>query len=608
MRISAIKNLLLAVPITSVLAQTPAPQVNVLYECEDAESIKILSCSGPAGSAICDLQAYQGGQPALRVSMPPQQIATLLLPKCHVQTAAEAKDHPQSSALTTSVNGTSGAPLAQADAARANLKQDEGQRALARCISSGRLPASCTGNTLLGGFTQMISQVLPSAAKESAPGPNMAGVYQGAGGWRLDFFDGVLVSCASLAPDHHNYTIDFKTGRPTITIDTAPKPLVLTLKEDGTITGPGPFVLDGVVITGYTSGGGTPSSLYKDQFGNPVDVNGNRLYAAAPQPIFGPRRATCPALNLSSQGAGAGMAMQTDLLKTIFGGDKGPPTPPGIRMHGLFAASSGFSAEFFPESVVLGCGPDAARAYPYAVVSDGARPAIKIAAPDHPLALGLRADGSLDAGSGPYQVHGRTLIGQNDNGGFNFAPLEQTCNLAVLTPSGQIPAGGTVAPGQAGGQPATAAPQVAVASAPLAKASPAMGNAVLSLVGFPNAGGANPLTGHAFFLLKDSFDNVLLKGGVQPLAGKTPMQSWMLACDQSAATCRQAMANMGAYTAGVVRMDAAGKGTFPEVPPGTYYLFGSGVVNGKPTAWSFPARLTPGQNSVTIDRSNAAQF
>ncbi len=54
------------------------------------------------------------------------------------------------------------------------------ERAIARCITSGRLPASCTGNALLGAFGQMLSSVLPSATKEeAAAGPNMAGVYRG---------------------------------------------------------------------------------------------------------------------------------------------------------------------------------------------------------------------------------------------------------------------------------------------------------------------------------------------------------------------------------------------------------------------------------------------
>ena len=56
--------------------------------------------------------------------------------------------------------------------------------------------------------------------------------------------------------------------------------------------------------------------------------------------------------------------------------------------------------------------------------------------------LAFRPDGSLDAGSGPYQVHGRIVTGQNDNGDFTFVPMETTCNLAVLTPSKDIPSSG----------------------------------------------------------------------------------------------------------------------------------------------------------------------
>jgi hypothetical protein len=69
------------------------------------------------------------------------------------------------------------------------------ERAIRRCVSSGRLPASCTGNLLLGAFTQMVSQVLPGADKAPAPGPTLAGVFEGPGNWRIDFIDGgVLVT------------------------------------------------------------------------------------------------------------------------------------------------------------------------------------------------------------------------------------------------------------------------------------------------------------------------------------------------------------------------------------------------------------------------------
>ena len=65
-----------------------------------------------------------------------------------------------------------------------------------------------------------------------------------------------------------------------------------------------------------------------------------------------PKQVTCPAINLSSKGTGVGIqTMQTNLLKNVFGGDTGTPTPAGIRMHGIFAAPTGLSVQFYPESV-----------------------------------------------------------------------------------------------------------------------------------------------------------------------------------------------------------------------------------------------------------------
>ncbi len=352
------------------------------------------------------------------------------------------------------LKGPTTPPVKQAtqpvSAARVTPPKNAEERAMRRCISSGRIAATCTGNQLLGAFSQMVGQVLPSAAKEPPPGPEVAGVFEGAGGWRLDFIDGgVLVNCSVLAPDQHGYTFDFKNNRAAIVIDTTPKPLVLTLGPDGTtMTGPGPVVLDGVIVSGYDSG-------LRDATGRPVDAatatgpvyddNGQRVSRSANtgHATFASKRVTCPALNLSSKGAGVGIqTMQTDLLKSLFNdGDKGPPTPPGIRMRGIYAASTGFSVQFFPESAILGCGPDSARAYPYTVGADGTRVGIKIDAPDHPLTLAFGPNGSLDPGSGSYQVHGRIVVGQNDNDDFTFAPLERTCNRALLAPAKEIPSG-----------------------------------------------------------------------------------------------------------------------------------------------------------------------
>jgi hypothetical protein len=140
-----------------------------------------------------------------------------------VKQAAEAM-MKGSSSPAPAVNQANAAGRQAASAVRPTPPKNAEERAMRRCISSGRLPATCTGNQLLGAFSQMVGQVVPSAAKEPPPGPEIAGVFEGAGGWRLDFIDGgVLVNCSVLAPDQHGYAFDFKNNRATIVIDTTPR-------------------------------------------------------------------------------------------------------------------------------------------------------------------------------------------------------------------------------------------------------------------------------------------------------------------------------------------------------------------------------------------------
>jgi hypothetical protein len=554
-----------------------------------------------------------------------------------------AKANPQANPQPNSQSNAGRPPASgqasQVAAARVVPPKNAEERAMRRCVSSGRLPATCTGNSLLGAFGQMVAQVLPSVAKEPAPGPELAGVFEGAGQWRLDFIDGgVLVNCSFLSPDQHGYSVAFRNNRAFLTIDTTPKPPVLTLGADGkTMAGPGPVVIDGVVASGYDTG-------YRDQSGRAIsaneaatssgpvyDSNGNRVNGAvnglAGHATFSHKQATCPALNLSTKGASVGVqTMQTDLLKAMFNdGDKGPPTPPGIRMHGIFAASTGFSVQFFPESVILGCGPDAARAYPYTVIADGTRSGIKIDAPDHPLTLAFGLNGSLDPGSGPYQVHGRIVVGMNANDDFTFAPLEQTCNLAVLAPSKTIPSGGGAAaavasaapsgtsgapgtPGAAGvGAPGTPAASGTVNSGGLSTPAAPLGNATLSVVsGFrPQAGAPNPLAGRPYVLLRDSYANALAKGGVSVPPGISPYKYVGTACANRTPDCQKTTDAIKANAASAVRADVNGNGTFPGVAPGTYYLMISALFNNQSLVWGQAVQLKPGPNSITLDQSNA---
>ena len=495
---------------------------------------------------------------------------------------------------------------------QAMIPKDPAERQMNRCISAGRLPASCTGNALLGGFTNMISSTVSSItgtkpADDSNPqaGMTMAGVYVGTGNWRVDFVTGgVLVNCSFLSPSEETYSVKFEGGQTGVVINTKPKPLVLTLRPDGTMTAPGPVTINGVVASGYHEGNVVGTAAYRDPAGNYYDSMGNKLQQTAGYSTFSPKTATCPALNLTSKGAGVGIeTMQTDLLKTAFGGDKGPPTPSGIRMTGIYAASTGFSAQFFPESVILGCGPDAARAYPYEVAAGPSGGVVKINAPDRPLTLAIRSDNTLDPGtSQPYQVHGRIVMGRDNNDNPTFAPYEQTCGLALLTPSKSIPTngGGSMATMMASTKPANSSAAISSAAAPL-------GNAVLSIISglTAPAGQVNPLAGRPLVLLRQSYGDVLAHAGVMVPAGISPYQYAGTACGTGSPDCQKISQAIQANAVSAIRADAAGKGTLPGVPPGTYFLMVSAIYNKQPLVWGQPVQIRAGENSITLDEHNA---
>jgi len=462
---------------------------HVTYVCS-GEHIYVEKCdtADPSDASKCMIGHPDHPPPAgmgfMTYTTQTRGVLKKLLPTCEQPTAADLARAENTRKMNEKLYDANGNPRVKASApappatptraqsvptnpALAGIRPPKNaeERALRRCVSSGRLPATCTGNSLLGAFGQMIAQALPLDTKQPPPGPELIGAYQGAGNWRLDFQEGgVVLNCSMLDPEAHGYALAIKNNRAVLTIDATPKPIVLTIRPDATLVGAGPVQIDGPVASGSIRSTGTsgPDYQYRDANGTRItnlnastsagpvyDSSGKKVYgpidsgSSGPQTNYVTRRATCAAPNLSSRGAAVGaQQMQTDFLKSVFSdGEKGPPTPPGIRMHGIYAASTGFSVQFFPESVILGCGPDSARAYPYTVVADGSSAVIKVEAPDHPLALAFRPDGSLDAGSGPYQVHGRIVIGSNDNGDFTFAPMEQACNLGVLAPSKDIPAG-----------------------------------------------------------------------------------------------------------------------------------------------------------------------
>src|SRR5579862_9858487 len=98
MRISISNTLILAASVGSLLAQAPALQMNVVYQCPVLQAtLKVFSCAGPAAGDMCDVQTSNAAQPNLRGKSTRQQVMSIL-PLCHLQTPAEAKGGPPAAA------------------------------------------------------------------------------------------------------------------------------------------------------------------------------------------------------------------------------------------------------------------------------------------------------------------------------------------------------------------------------------------------------------------------------------------------------------------------------------------------------------------------------
>jgi hypothetical protein len=639
------------------IAAAPDVQTNVIYVC-NGERIFVENCNM---RDLSDTATCMVGHPdtilsngLMKYTYETRGALKQLLPTCKQPSPEEVA---RAQARAKKVQDTQDAiqkknlammdappPAAPAPTAKqTQLKED--QRALRRCVSSGRTPAVCMGNTLSKPFDALLGQLLPSVAGPIPPGPNMNGAFDGKDFWRVEFDDrSVMLKCAGMVPDQHSYSIVMKNNQAVITIESTPKPIVLAMKQDGTLVGTGPVVVDGHVPGGHGGGGGsvggqaggytteakttqtemTPmeAEAYQRGGGTGLTQNGQTYTAtqtetvttfhnapppAAPQVHYVPVTRTCSQAILSSKGAGATALNQMEGMATMLfnGGDKGPPTPPGIRMHGIYASETGLSVEFYPESAVVGCGLEAARAYPYTVQTSGGQMAIKIEDPARPLVLASKPDGTLDPGSGSYEVQGRSITGQNNDGDFTFAPLNVSCNLGVLKPGAKLSAAPATTTATAASSPtATSAKPAGPAYATL---SVPTGKAVLSIAsGLPaQANAPNPLAGRPYILLRDNFATTLSKGGAQVPAGVTPHKAVADACANRTPDCQKYLQAISANSAAGLKADANGKMTLPGVPAGTYYLMVTGQYNNQSIFWDMKVELKEGANSVTLDQKNA---
>ena len=186
--------------------------------------------------------------------------------------------------------------------------------------------------------------------------------------------------------------------------------------------------------------------------------------------------------------------------------------------------------------------------------------------------------------------------------------MEQTCNLAVLTPSKTIPSGGGTrrrrlrlrklaglrARDNCGRQLSTPPRPWATRRS---RSSP----------DFPrNRDAPNPLAGRPYVLLRDSYANALAKAASPSRRECRPTNTWAT----FARAARRTVKRSWTLSRQTLRPPSAptpmAAEPFPALPPGTYYLMISTRYNNQGLVWGQPVQLKAGPNSVTLDQRNAA--
>ena len=167
-----------------------------------------------------------------------------------------------------------------------SMSNDPTSVAIRRCLELGGSTGACMSGGLMGG---LIGMVTGGAGLDNLTGPGRAGVvlsgvYSGSqSGTYVNFSGdaGALGNCGKLVPDSTNYTLNKTAGSLKVTLATSPSPVTLTVRSDGSLTGPGAIVLNGQIITGYHVVTVTKKIPASNCAPNCVSTTRTPIYAAA---------------------------------------------------------------------------------------------------------------------------------------------------------------------------------------------------------------------------------------------------------------------------------------------------------------------------------------
>jgi hypothetical protein len=495
------------------------------------------------------------------------------------------------------------------------LSNDPTAVATRRCLELGGSSAGCVGKGFMSGFKDLIG--FTPEAEEELTGPGKAGVvlsglYKNpATVTTLGFGESgaTIAGCGKLVHDSHNYTIDKRPGSVRVTVDNEPNPIVLTMRPDGGLTGPGLIDVKGRIIVGYHIE--TSTLMINGVRATPDQCNGP-CQTSTRVPDYAPAIARCSIVSLAMPPspkpapANAQPAKESGITSLVTGladvlspGGGAPINGEvGLRMTGKYGGGI-LLLDFSSNSLVLDCGQAHVRA-PYTVENTPNTFLIHVQNSGGPFTLALQPDNSL-RGAGTTSINGRLVTGMNGDD-VAFAPHSESCEVGTFRPKTGATAATSVAT-------ATPAPAPIAAAATPGSAPAAAGGASMKLAissSFP--GGANPLAGKGVTLMSERFDTLLRKIGAPIAAKDTPGRA---AVEYSAnclppKNCPGYAAAMHPYYVGKGTFDSMGKIilTVP-VPAGTYFVFCSAVGPDGPLIWDLPTKLNAGDNTVTLTAENA---
>ncbi len=308
-------------------------------------------------------------------------------------------------------------------------KLAEEQAGIRRCAESGRSETACMMEGLGKSAMGMVNGVLPGLAalkEEPVRGLRLAGQYPGTNKFELRFqTDVVGVACSELASAVYSYSVKVNGPQVSVTVMTSPKPIVLSMRSDGKLVGPGPTDITGEVQVGVQYG----TRTYDDGRTEPIS-----------RPVMETQTRRC---NIGTLAASApttvleGTAGVVSVMNTLLGGgidkNKQSEVPVGLRVAGEWGSQSAFDVEFRPEGVIVGC-REITKLTPYTVQVGANGVAINVHLGTSPFTLMMGSDGRL-TGPGTVRVDGRVAVGTDGSGGLTYVPRTASCSVGTLSPA-----------------------------------------------------------------------------------------------------------------------------------------------------------------------------